>query len=286
MSYKIVLDSCGELPEHLKSDNRYEIVPLELQVGEERMWDDETFDQKNFLQKVAACPTCPKSACPSPERYMQAFDCAAEDIYVVTLSGNLSGSYNSVRLAAEELKEEYPDRKILVVDSLCASLGEGLFVYKAVQMKEAGASVDEVAAWLEEHKQNFCHVFTVDDLFHLYRGGRVSKAAAIVGTMINLKPLLHVDDEGHLIPLSKVRGRKKSLATLVSMMEERIGSWKDKNDIIFISHGDCIEDAEKLASIIKERFGNDRITISYVGPVIGAHSGPGTLALFFLGEHR
>ena len=186
----------------------------------------------------------------------------------------------------EELKEEYPDRKIIVVDSLCASLGEGLFVYKAVQMKEAGASMEEVAAWLEEHKQNFCHVFTVDDLFHLYRGGRVSKAAAIVGTMINLKPLLHVDDEGHLIPLSKVRGRKKSLATLVSMMEERIGSWKDKNDIIFISHGDCEEDAQYVAKLVREKFGYESFLINTIGATIGTHSGPGTVALFFMGEYR
>ena len=191
-----------------------------------------------------------------------------------------------MRLAAEELKEEYPDRKISVVDSLCASLGEGLFVYKAVQMKEAGASMEEVAAWLEEHKQNFCHVFTVDDLFHLYRGGRVSKAAAIVGTMINLKPLLHVDDEGHLIPLSKVRGRKKSLATLVSMMEERIGSWKDKNDIIFISHGDCEEDAQYVAKLVREKFGYESFLINTIGATIGTHSGPGTVALFFMGEYR
>ena len=198
----------------------------------------------------------------------------------------VKASGECVRLAAEELKEEYPDRKILVVDSLCASLGEGLFVYKAVQMKEAGASVDEVAAWLEEHKQNFCHVFTVDDLFHLYRGGRVSKAAAIVGTMINLKPLLHVDDEGHLIPLSKVRGRKKSLATLVSMMEERIGSWKDKNDIIFISHGDCEEDAQYVAKLVREKFGYESFLINTIGATIGTHSGPGTVALFFMGEYR
>ena len=193
---------------------------------------------------------------------------------------------NNIKEAAEELKEEYPDRKIIVVDSLCASLGEGLFVYKAVQMKEEGTSMEEVAAWLEEHKQNFCHVFTVDDLFHLYRGGRVSKAAAIVGTMINLKPLLHVDDEGHLIPLSKVRGRKKSLATLVSMMEERIGSWKDKNDIIFISHGDCEEDAQYVAKLVREKFGYESFLINTIGATIGTHSGQGTVALFFMGEYR
>ena len=167
-----------------------------------------------------------------------------KDILHLAFSSGLSGSYNSVRMAAEELREEFPDRKIVVIDSLCASLGEGLFVDKAVEMKEEGKSLEENAAWLEENKLNFCHVFTVDDLFHLHRGGRVSKVAAVVGTMINLKPLLHVDNEGHLIPLKNVRGRRKSLSGLVTMMEERIGDWKDKNTKIFISHGDCQEDAE------------------------------------------
>ena len=209
-----------------------------------------------------------------------------KDILYLAFSSGLSGTYNSVRLAAEELQEEYPERKIVVIDTLSASLGEGLLVDKAVELTEQGLSLEENAAWLEEHKLNLCHVFTVDDLFHLHRGGRVSKVAAVVGTMINLKPVLHVDNEGHLIPLKNVRGRKKSLSGLVSLMEEQIGEWKDKNTKIFISHGDCREDAEYVAKLVKEKFGYETFLINYVGATIGAHSGPGTIALFFWGDHR
>lgn len=208
------------------------------------------------------------------------------DILHIAFSSGLSGSYNSVRLAAEELSEKYPGNRIIVVDSLCASLGEGLLVHKAVMMKEAGKSLDETAKWVEENKLHVVHNFTVDDLYHLYRGGRVSKTAAFVGTVINLKPMLHVDDEGHLIPLSKVRGRKKSLIALVDAMEQQIGSWRDKNDIIFISHGDALEEAEYVASLVKERLGYDSFLINYVGSTIGAHSGPGTMALFYMGDYR
>ena len=189
-------------------------------------------------------------------------------------------------MAAEELQEEYPERKLIVIDSLCACLGEGLLVYKAVQLKRAGKSLEEVAAWVEENKLHMVHNFTVDDLNHLYRGGRVSKTAAFLGTIVNIKPILHVDNEGHLIPLSKVRGRKKSLLTLVDSMEKQMGSFRDQNDIVFISHGDCIEDADYVASVIKERFGIDAFLINYIGPTIGTHSGPGTVALFYMGEYR
>ena len=150
----------------------------------------------------------------------------------------------------------------------------------------AEKNLDEIAAWLEENKYHLVHNFTVDDLFHLHRGGRLSKTAAIVGTMINLKPVLHVDDEGHLVMLSKVRGRKKSLIGLVDCMEKQLGDWKDKNDIIFISHGDCPEDAQFVADLIKERFGYENFMIDYIGATIGAHSGPGTVALFYMGDHR
>ena len=172
------------------------------------------------------------------------------------------------------------------MDSLSATLGQGLLVYKAVQLKEAGKNLDEIAAWLEENKYHLVHNFTVDDLFHLHRGGRLSKTAAIVGTMINLKPVLHVDDEGHLVMLSKVRGRKKSLIGLVDCMEKQLGDWKDKNDIIFISHGDCPDDAQFVADLIKERFGYENFMIDYIGATIGAHSGPGTVALFYMGDYR
>ena len=163
-------------------------------------------------------------------------------------------------------------------------MGEGLMVYKAVQNREQGMSITENAAWLEENKLHFCHQFTVDDLNHLHRGGRVSKATAIIGTMINVKPVLHVDDEGRLISLSNVRGRKKSLNTLVDNMEKTCKGYK--NDIVFISHGDCLSDAEYVRDRIRERLGIENFMINYVCPTVGAHSGPGTLALFFMGEKR
>lgn len=171
------------------------------------------------------------------------------DILHIAFSSGLSGSYGSVRIAAQELEEEGFPYRIIVVDSLCASLGEGLLVHKAVAMREQGASLDETTKWIEENKLHIVHNFTVDDLNHLYRGGRVSKTAAFLGTIINIKPVLHVDDEGHLIPLSKVRGRKKSLITLVDSMEKQMGSYRDQNDIVFISHGDSIEDAEFVAGL-------------------------------------
>ena len=191
------------------------------------------------------------------------------------------------RLALKSaLSSKVKESEIIVIDSLCASLGEGLLVHKAVTLKEQGHTLEETADWIEANKLHLVHNFTVNDLFHLYRGGRVSKTAAFLGTMISLKPLLHVDDEGHLIPLSKVRGRKKSLIALVDAMEKQIGSWRDKNDIIFISHGDCIEDAQYVADLIKDRFGYESFLINHVGPTIGAHTGPGVVALFYMGDYR
>ena len=204
----------------------------------------------------------------------------------IAFSGGLSGTCNSVRLAAQELMEEQPDCRITVVDSLAASMGEGLYVYKALEQQAAGLTYDEMVQWLEDNKQHICHYFTVDDLFHLYRGGRVSKVAAVVGTMINLKPVLYVDSEGHLIPLAKVRGRRKSLNAIVDYMEKKMGSFRDKNDIVFISHGDCYEDALYVQEQVRKRFGIQNFMIAPVGPTIGAHSGPGTLALFFMGDER
>ena len=173
-----------------------------------------------------------------------------------------------------------------MIDSLCASLGQGLLVYYACKKKEEGATLEETAAYVEALKLHICHQFTVDDLFHLHRGGRVSKATAILGTIANIKPVLHVDDEGHLINISKIRGRKRSLAALVDNMEKTIGDYKDKNQVVFISHGDCLEDAEYVKQLVEERFGIHEFLINYVGCTIGAHSGPGTVALFYLGETR
>ena len=233
----------------------------------------------------------PTTAQVNPEQAKEAFKKCLEqgkDVLYIAFSSGLSGTYGSAVIAARELEEdkEYPGRKVIVLDSLSASLGEGLLVHKAVMLKEAGKSMEETADWVEKNKLHLCHNFTVDDLFHLHRGGRVSKATAILGTMINIKPVLHVDDEGHLIAIGKVRGRKKSLSALVDRMAEQIRGYEEQNDVVFISHGDCGEDAEYVKKLVQERFGVESFIINHVGPTIGAHSGPGTLALFFVGNPR
>lgn len=286
--YKITTDNTADLPYSYYQEHDIEYMYLTYQLEGKNYGKNNELNCKEFYDKMrnGSMPTTSQVNSEEAKEVLRPILEEGFDILHLAFSSGLSGSYNSVRLAAEELSEEFPERKIIVVDSLCASLGEGLFVDKAVELKEEGKTLEENAAWLEEHKTNFCHVFTVDDLFHLHRGGRVSKVAAVVGTMINLKPLLHVDNEGHLIPVGKVRGRKKSLAGLVAMMEERMGSLKDKNEKIFISHGDCQEDAEYVAKLVKEKFGYETFLINTIGATIGTHSGPGTVALFFMGDYR
>lgn len=286
--YVITTDNTADLPYSYYKEHGIEYMYFTYQLEGEVYNKENELEFSDFYARMrkGSMPTTSQVNSEEAKEILRPILEQGKDILHLAFSSGLSGSYNSVRLAAEELAEEFPERKIVVVDSLCASLGEGLFVDKAVEMKEQGKSLEENAAWLEEHKLNFCHVFTVDDLFHLHRGGRVSKVAAVVGTMINLKPLLHVDNEGHLIPVKNVRGRKKSLSGLVSMMEERLGGWKDKNTKIFISHGDCQEDAEYVEKLVKEKFGYDTFLINTIGATIGAHSGPGTVALFFMGDYR
>lgn len=206
------------------------------------------------------------------------------DVIYLGFSSGLSSTFNSARLAAVELAEEFPDRKVLMVDTLSASMGEGLLVWHAVQQKRAGLDIDALAAWVEENRLHLAHWFTVDDLNHLKRGGRVSGAAALVGTMLNIKPVLHVDDEGHLIPVSKVRGRRNSLEELVNHMKET--AVEPASQTVFISHGDAPQDAEYVAKLVRERLGVTQIFMNPIGPVVGTHSGPGTVALFFLATKR
>lgn len=207
-----------------------------------------------------------------------------QDILYLAFSSGLSGTYGSSLVAIEELKEKYPDRKIISVDTLAASMGEGLLVYYAAKKKKEGLSLEELAQWVEDNKLHLCHWFTVDDLHHLKRGGRVSAATAIVGSALNIKPVLHVDDEGHLINMSKARGRKASLNAMLDRMAETCTEgW----DTVMIAHGSCRSDADYVASEVKKRFkGVKRVIIGSIGPVIGAHTGPGVLALFFIGEKR
>ena len=223
----------------------------------------------------------------NPQQIVEAWEPVLQqgnDILHLGFSSGLSGTFNSSRMAAEELREKYPEANIVTIDTLAASLGQGMLVNFAVKMKQDGASLQEIADWLEDNKLNMVHNFTVDDLNHLQRGGRVSKATAIVGTALGIKPALHVDDDGHLINIAKVRGRKASLKWLVDRMEEMVGEWE--NEEFFISHGDCLEDAQYVAEEVSKRFGITKYTIGYVGPVIGAHAGPGVVALFFMGKQR
>ena len=200
-------------------------------------------------------------------------------------SSGLSGTYQATALLLDDLAREYPNRKVLHADTLAASGGEGLLVYKSAQMAEAGASIEEVHRWVEENKLHLAHWFTVDDLMFLFRGGRVTRTSAWAGTMLNIKPVMHVDNDGHLIPLEKVMGRKKSILGMVKHMQETaLAPVADQT--VFITHGDCMEDALFLRDKITEKFGVTDIHINYVDPVIGAHSGPGTLALFFMATHR
>lgn len=286
--YIIMTDSSADLPFEYLEEHNVRTMSLFYIIEDKTYRNDGGLPYKEFYAKMRA-GHMPTTSQVNPSDAKAAFKEALKetnDILYIGFSSGLSGTVNSARIAAEELMEDNKDIRIIVIDSLAASLGQGLMVHKAVKMHENGSGIDEVAEWVEEHKQNFTHVFTVFDLMHLYRGGRVSKTAATVGTIINLKPILHVDSEGHLISLHNVRGRKKSLNALVDYMEKKMGSYAKDNDIVFISHGDSEEDAKYVAEEVKKRFGIESFLINPVGPTIGAHSGPDTLALFFMGEER
>lgn len=286
--YKITTDNTADMPYTFYKENDVDFLFLPYTLEGKQYRRKNELPVKEFYSRMrnGSMPTTSQynvdDACKLWEPYLK----QGIDILHIAFSSGLSGSYNSSRLAAEQLREQYPERKILVVDSLCASMGEGMLLWYGIKLKKEGKSIEEVASWLEHNKLHLCHVFTVADLFHLYRGGRVSKATAILGTMINIKPMLHVDNAGHLINLSKVRGRKRSILKLADMMEERIGTYRDKNPIFMISHGDCEEEAVMLKQEVNKRYPGSEVMINHVGATIGAHSGPGTMALFFLGDYR
>lgn len=287
-NFRIVTDSTTDLPAEYIEEKKLGIVHLSYIIDGETYTGEKQLGVKEFYDKMrkGMMPTTSQANPEDVKKVLEEVLKEKKEILCLAFSSGLSGTCNSFRIAAEELMEEDKEAKIVVIDTLAASLGEGLLVHKAIKLKEEGKSLEETANWIEAHKLHLVHTFTVDDLFHLHRGGRVSKATAIVGSMINIKPILHVDNEGHLTALSKVRGRKKSLHALVDYMEEKMGNYRKENDMIFISHGDCIEDALLVKEEIEKRFGIKDFLIHEVGPTIGAHSGPGTLALFFFGENR
>ena len=284
----ITTDTTSDLPQDYLYQHKISLLPLYYSFNGTVYADKNALEPKEFYNKMRG-GAMPTTMAVNPDTARQVFTGLLEegyDILHIAFSSPLSGSCSVAATTARELCEEIPEAKIIVVDSLCASLGEGLLVHKAVFLKESGKTIDEVVAWLEKNKLNLCQLFTVDDLHHLHRGGRVSKASAIIGTLISVKPVLHVDNEGQLKPLVNVRGRKKALSALVNQMESRIKDFPIKNDIVFISHGDCEEDAQFVADLIKERLGIKEYLINFVSPTIGAHSGPGTVALFFMGKER
>ena len=286
--FKIITDTTADLPESYIRENELGIMVVPYIMDGSPQGEERKMEVKEFYDRMRGgmMPTTSQINPETAKEYLNGFLEESRQLLVLSFSSGLSGTCGNVSLAAREIMEERPDCRIVVADTLCASLGEGLLVHKAVQLKKAGKSLDETAQWVEAHKENLVHVFTVDDLFHLHRGGRVSKATAIVGTLAGIKPLLHVDEQGHLTAVGKVRGRKKSLQSLVDMMEKQVGSWRDKNDCIFISHGDCAEDADYVKQLVEERFGRKDFLINEIGPTIGTHSGPGTVALFFMGDVR
>lgn len=287
--YVIMTDSCCDMTSALAEELELSVLPLSLHMGDAvyRNWlDGREIGFQEFYAKIRSGQLATTSAVSVGEfaAEMRKILSAGKDILCINFSSALSATYQSAAIAAADLAEEFPDRKILVVDSLCASLGQGLLVYLCAQERRKGRSLEEVHTFAEETKGKVCHWFTVDDLNHLKRGGRISAATALFGTMLSIKPVMHVDDGGHLVPVSKARGRKSSLLALVDQMEAT--AIDPASQTVFISHGDCEGDALFVAGEITHRFGTRDIRLNYVGPVIGNHSGPGTLALFFLGTKR
>lgn len=286
--FVITADSNSDLLNDYIKDNNIGIIPHYYDLEGITYGDEVNLTPKEFYDKMRS-GLMPTTMASNPEvirRTFQTYVDQGYDILHISFSSALSGGCSNVVTGANEICEENPGAKIIVIDTLNASLGEGMFVIKAVRMREEGKTIDEIAAWLEEHKQEFCVRFTVDDLNHLHRGGRISKTTAVIGSMINIKPILTLNSEGQLVSQSTARGRKKSLATICNDMLESIGKYKDSDDPICIVHGDAIEDANHLADMVREKLPNKSIIINYVSPSIGAHSGPGAIGLIFMGEKR
>ena len=285
-NYQIITDSGCDLPTEMLDQLNLKMVPLSMIFRGRTIADSVSGEIKEFYEAMRAGESASTSAV-NPENWAETIRTVldqGQDALVIAFSSGLSTTYQSAVIAAEDLKEQYPNRKVLVVDSLSASLGQGLLCWYACRKRDEGMDLETLAQWLEDHKMNICQWFTVDDLKYLKRGGRISAATALVGTMLNIKPVLHVDQEGHLVSVTKTRGRKASIQAMADQMAKL--EFHGENDFITICHADCRDDAEALAAMLKERLGVKEVFIGYTGAVIGSHSGPGTLALFFLGSER
>lgn len=287
--YVIMTDSCCDLPADMAAELGVEALPLSLQMDGKtyrNYLDGSDIGFQEFYGHVrnGELPTTSAVNVGQFEEKMREILSAGKDILCINFSSALSTTYQSAMIAADDLKAEFPDAKIFVVDSLSASLGQGLLLWLCVQEQRKGKSIEEVRDFAEATKGRICHWFTVDDLNHLKRGGRISAATALFGTMLSIKPVMHMDDGGHLTAVSKARGRKASLLALVDQMEK--SAIDPGEQTIFISHGDCLEDAQFVADEVRRRMGTETIHINFVGPVIGSHTGCGVIALFFVGTER
>lgn len=287
--YQIITDSTSDLTQEMVDELGIELIPMNFTIGKDSYIDyadERDLPSHEFYARIAAGETSTTNQialtafADTFEKYLQ----AGKDVLYFAFSSGLSGTYNNSVIVARSLAEKYPERKIYAVDTLAASLGEGMLVWYAVQKQRAGASIDEVKNWMEENRNNMHHWFTVDDLNHLKRGGRISGAAAMMGTMLGIKPVMHFDDEGHIILMDKIRGRKQSLDDLVKHMENTGENAAEQT--IFISHSDSPEGAEYVRNEVAKEFGVKQFRIAPIGPVIGAHTGTGTVALFYFGKDR
>ena len=284
--YIITVNSTVDTGKEWLEERNVPVIPLKYTIDGQEYTDMYGLSDKEFFQKLregkmsVTSQISPEEAKEMLEPYVK----EGKDVLHLAFSSALSGTCNSMKIAAEELQEEYPEAKVIVVDTLCACMGEAMLLYYALKQKEAGKTIEEVAQWAEENKLHVCHNVTVDDLFHLHRGGRVSKTAAVLGTMVKVKPIIHMDDNGALQVIGKERGRKKSLHKIVDMAVERSKGWD--NEIIMITHGDCLEDAEYVAKLVREKMGVENVFIHNIGTVIGSHTGPGVVATFCMGNKR
>lgn len=284
--YIITVNSTADMPKEWLTERGVPVVPLSYTIDGETYQDMNGLSAKEFFKKLRAGKMAVTSQV-NPDDAKEAlrpFLEEGKDILHLGFSSALSGTLNSMRIAAEELKEEYPNQNIIVIDTLCACMGEGLLLYYALKRKAGGCSMEETAKWVEENKLHVCHNVTIDDLNHLQRGGRISKTVAVLGGMVKIKPMIHIDDKGALQVIGKERGRKKSLNNIVDKAVVQSKGWE--NDIIMITHGDCREDAEYVAKLVREKMGIDNILINNIGTVIGSHTGPGVAAVFCMGEKR
>ncbi len=287
--FVIVTDSSCDLPDELVRKLELHIAPLAFTMGDKTYHnypDNREMSPEEFYnrQKQGQMATTNAVNVGQATEVLEPILQGGRDVLVLAFSSGLSTTYNSFKIAGDELAAQFPDRKVFVVDTLSASLGQGMLITQAARLRLDGKTIEEVRDWTEQNKLRQCHWFTVNDLFFLKKGGRVSAATALVGSMLQIKPVMHMDDEGHLINVSKARGRKASLLALA----DKVGELAEDpaSQTMYISNSDCPEDAQFVADEVKRRYGVKEVVINSIGPVIGAHTGPGCVALFFMGKHR